>query len=186
MKARENPFRSERIEAMPFRFPEGDDMASLLHRLGHFRGRGAIVGPHGSGKTTLMRDLDAALDQRGMRVRHHRLTQADRRIPHSLTDDLRPHDAVLLDSAGLMGPWAWRRFEHATRAAGMVIITAHAPGRLPTLIDCRTSPALLRSLLDELASGAPPTSYPHLTESLWRQHRGNLHAVFRRLYLASS
>jgi hypothetical protein len=82
VKARENPFRSERIESIPYIFPEDDSWELLLRRLGALGFRGAICGPEGSGKTTLLEELG-------------------RRVP----------DLVLVDAADLLPVRRFRRLE---------------------------------------------------------------------------
>lgn len=61
------------------------------------------------------------------------------------------------------------------------MITAHAPGLLPTLIACETTPGLLggivRDLLGSEAHGLQPTP-----EELFDRHRGNLRDALRQLY----
>lgn len=177
MKARDNPYRAERLEAMRYRFPDGDDMRAVLARLDRMGGRGAIIGLHGSGKTTLLRELGEALRGRGMRVRLHRLTQGARTWPHNWLADIDANDALLLDSAGLLSWSRWLSLRWRCRHAGVLVVTAHRRGLLPTLIRCRTSPALLSELLQDLGCPQPQSA------QVFAAHRGNLHAVFRDLYL---
>jgi hypothetical protein len=182
MKARDNPFRAERVEAVPFRFLDGD-WGGLMERLDELGGRAAVVGPDGSGKTTLTAELADRLEARGLRIR--RLLLNDRRpaFPErfldAFFDGLRRDDAVVLDGADRMPRRAWARFERRARRAACLVVTSHRPGRLPTLIECRTTPELLDDVARELLGGEGP---PAPADELFRRHRGNLRNALRELY----
>ena len=62
LNAGANPFRTERLERIPFRFESGDWDSNLL-RLQQMKYRAAIVGRKGSGKTTLLEQLQERLQQ---------------------------------------------------------------------------------------------------------------------------
>ena len=183
MKARENPFTSDRILAS-IRYTHADgDLESLIARLTALRFRAAIVGPHGSGKTTLLEDLARALEHRGFAVTWVRLASDERRLPGdwpSRAAALGPRDIVCLDGAEQLSVASWLRFRWRARHAAGLIVTSHHPGRLPVLIECRTSSDLLERLIRRLsplpAAGAPPAAV------LFRRHRGNLRDALRELY----
>ncbi|MBL8849862.1 MAG: hypothetical protein JNG89_09265, partial [Planctomycetaceae bacterium] len=68
----------------------------------------------------------------------------------------------------------------AGRHAGLVV-TLHRSGRLPTLIDCRTSSDLLESIVARLA----PDDVDHLRgelPALFHRHQGNIRLCLRSLY----
>lgn len=56
-----NPFTQQRIERLAYRFPDGGDWASNLERLKKLNFRALIVGGHGTGKSTLIRELRSRL-----------------------------------------------------------------------------------------------------------------------------
>ncbi|MDJ0852595.1 MAG: hypothetical protein QNK04_29855 [Myxococcota bacterium] len=184
MRARENPFRTERIGSLAFRQP-GLSLGAIRERLAELGGRGAIVGPMGSGKTTLLRELGSRLANEGLRLRH-RFLQAE--SPHPPTRELvrearalGPRDALLFDGAGHLPRMAFWRVERAWRRAGAVLITSHGAGRLPTLVETATDAALLRELAHELL-GEPSRALAPLLEELRAAHAGNLRDVFLALY----
>lgn len=183
MKARENPFRSERVLAViRYRCRDGD-LDTLIARLAAIDYRAAIVGPHGSGKTTLLEDLSRALEARGFRTVFLRLASDGRRPPcgwSAAARRLGPHDLVCLDGAEQLSRLRWVRFRWQTRRAGGVIITSHARGRLPLLFECTTSAALLESIVDDL-SPAQAGDQPAAAD-LFARHRGNLRDALRELY----
>lgn len=185
MRARDNPFRAERLHALRYRFPVGGDHAELLARLEALDYRAAIVGPEGHGKTTLQEELAVDLARRGLCVRWLRLRRDDRKRSYALVRrllaDLCHEDLVFVDGAEQL-PWlTWRRLVRRTAACRGLLITTHQPGRLPTLLECRTSPDLLREIAAELAPDDVASLEPKLDE-LFARHAGNLRLCLRELY----
>ena len=184
MRARDNPFRSEQIEQLPYRF-ENTSWAQLLDRLKVLRYRGAIVGNHGSGKTTLLEQLSNHLGDQGFSTSSIRLDEEhrglDRDALQTVFEQLSPTHIILLDGAEQMSWPAWKRFRWQTRAAAGLIITTHQPGRLPTLIECRTSNVLLAELIGELL-GVNSETVRDQAEDLFHKHRGNVREALRELY----
>ncbi len=183
MRARDNPFASHRLHAMAYR-PRGATWDALLARLETLGRRAAVVGPEGSGKTTFLEQLAPRLRERGFSA--HLLRVGPDHPPlaadglAALAAGLGAGDFVLLDGAERLGVLAWRRFERATRGAGGLVLAAHAPGRLPTLLETATDPGLLWELVEEL-TGWPPARRAEC-DALFALHRGDLRKVFRALY----
>jgi hypothetical protein len=184
MRARDNPFAVERISRIRYR-PLDKTFEQILARLDTLNYRAAIVGPEGSGKTTLLEDLQAALERKGLATRMVFVNDA-----HPFTDTacrhllsvLPPKEIVLLDGADAVSPTSWRLLRHRTiqHARGLVI-TTHRPRRLPTLIDCRTTPELLREIVAELLPPGHDLAADLLTR-LFAQYRGNVRDCLRALY----
>lgn len=180
MKARENPFRSERIERIPIRV-KGATVEELATRAVGLRAC-AIVGPEGTGKTTLLEALAARFEGRGFEV------QLVRVRPESLGSGLcdlpwgEGKRALLLDGLEGVGRRARPLLSELVRRTDLLVATAHRAGSLPTLIEVRTSPALLeelvRELVEEEAFGGVRSELPDLL----RRHRGNIRECFRVLY----
>ena len=183
LKARENPFASNRIDNLEFRFPDGVTWEDLLGRLEATQFCGAIVGPHGSGKTTLVEQLVPHLEARGFRPEIIRLNSETsmrdkERLPERLRQIEKP-GFILLDGAEQLSTRHWLPVRSAaTRAAGL-IVTVHRVSRLPVLFECATNPVLLEELVEELTGGRlPATEAP----SLFARHSGNMRDAFRELY----
>ena len=177
----DNPFASHRIEGLAFRCA-ALGWRGLMQRMDDLGGRAAVVGPKGSGKTTLLMELARRLEQPVVVVRIPGDCRDPWRTGHSqLPRPLTHRHAVLVDGSEQLGVFGWRRILHATRRARCLIVTLHHPGRLPTLIDCRTDAGLLRDLVEELA---PPhtANLGSSLDDLFQRNEGNLRSCFRELY----
>ena len=170
--ARENPFAVSRLHALRFRGPRIEDLVLRFDQLG---GRAALVGPHGSGKTTLALELVRALEERGRTVHSLRITESAPELP-PLPERIEAHHVVCLDGAGHVGWFAWRRFLRSVGDAD-VLVTQHAPGRLPTLHRHETSSELLEELVRELDPANTIDSH-----ELFERHRGNVRDALFELY----
>jgi hypothetical protein len=181
MKARENPFATDRVLRVRYR-PQGWTWQQLLARLESMSYRGAIVGPEGRGKTTLLEDLGERLAETGFGVRPLRLTRESPAFDGAFVRDslrsLSARDVILFDGAEQLGRLAWWRFVRGSRSARGLVITSHRPGLLPTLVRCETSAPLLRGIVQDLHPGGAGAG----AEDLFARHRGNVRDALRELY----
>ncbi len=175
----DNPFASRRIDGLRYRFRRGGigDLKTDLARHGN---RGAVVGPHGSGKTTLLDALAGELEGEFARVNlgsdtRRPLSRALSSLPAAICDV----HVVLIDGAEQLDRWGWWRLHRRVRHAGILVITSHAPGRLPTIHRCTTDPALLRELVAELSPGMVGDAD---LEALFQRHGGDIRSCLRELY----
>lgn len=183
MRARDNPFAVGRFDRVGFRFPPGESIETLLARLLETGMRGAIVGPEGHGKSTLLGELEQWLRDEGLATKRLQLHEGQSRIPDELAGWLAssgPRNALLLDGAEQLSTISWLALRYRTRRLGGFVITSHVAGRLPTVLRCRTSPALLGELLDELAPERPP-EFPS-PEMLWQRHQGDVRQAMFEAY----
>ena len=153
-----------------------------MQRMDNLGGRVAVVGPKGSGKTTLLMELARRLEQPVVVVRiPGDCPDPWRTVRAQLPRPVTHRHAVVVDGSEQLGVFGWRRLLHATRHARYLIVTLHHPGRLPTLIDCRTDAGLLRDLVEELA---PPhtANLGSSLDDLFQRNEGNLRSCFRELY----
>ena len=184
MRAKDNPFNTDSVLGVRYRL-RGRTREELLARLDGLGYRAAIVGPHGAGKTTLLEDLEPHLTSLGFSLIRLRLDEETRRFERaflkSLFRDLSERDVLLFDGAEQMGRLAWMTFKRRTKKAAGLIITSHERGRLPTLIECQTSPELLHEIIIEL-TGDGGGARRGAAERLHAKHRGNLRDALREMY----
>ena len=184
MRARDNPFASDRILQIRYR-PQTGSWDQLLERLAQMDYRAAVVGPEGTGKTTLLEDLGDQLALRGFTAKPLRLDEEQPEFEPDFLDEffaaVTPRDLLMLDGAEQMGRLAWFQFRRRARAAGGLVITSHRPGRLPTLLECATTPALLAEIVTDLLGSERAVAALDLRE-LHERHAGNLRHALRELY----
>ncbi len=183
IKARLNPFRTSRTAAIGYKLPAAE-WGRLRQRLAELRCRGALIGPHGSGKSTLSRTLAGEIEESGVQVLLLRLNEEKRQLDAADLERIRSAAAgqclIGLDGAEQLGIRAWLRFRKMTRKFRGVIITAHRRMRMPVLWRCCTSPELLQELITELWPACPAVQ--DVAERYYRRHAGNLRGALRELY----
>ncbi len=178
MRPADNPFRAQRIDALAFRI-ERTRWSRALERFEKERWAGAVVGPHGHGKSTALRRLHEHLESEGRTVRYLR---ADREPTlRRLLRGAEPESVFLLDGVERLGLFARRSLQARVRRHGGVVVTLHQAGLLPTCLRCRTSVALLEALVEELTLDVAPRARQLLPE-LFARHRGNLRRCLFELY----
>ncbi|MGA0868899.1 MAG: hypothetical protein ACO3UM_08205 [Planctomycetota bacterium] len=180
--AHQNPFRTSRLHALRFRYPEGDTEDALLRRLEAHGGRGAIVGPHGSGKTTLCLELAARFRAEGLDVRMLRYGEGTSLCrPHSLRAWIAgagARSALIVDGAGHLGPLAWWNLLRRSKRAARVLVTAHGRCPFPAILRTTTSTSLFDELCTSLGQPMPGGD----SAALLAAHRGDVRAALRTLY----
>lgn len=179
----ENPFCSGAIERLEFRLPAGFTWDSLIAKLANVNWIGAVVGPHGSGKSSLLDQLAPRLEQHGLKPRIYRLTaesgQADKDALLAIVREMRAPDMLLLDGAEQLSTRQWLPLRVAVDSLAGCVVTLHRTGRLPTLMETETTPALFTELIADLTGCTLP---PGEAASIHARHRGNMRECFRELY----
>ncbi len=183
-RASNNPFNAQRTDSLNYRLVD-TTWDLLVERLRGSSFRGAIVGPHGSGKTTFIESLSRRLGEEGLPLVSVFLN-ADcphpwQRVRTALGDRLSPSTILCIDGAEQLGRWRWRQTMRRTRGIGGLIITSHTEGRLPTVLTTRTSVVILRELVEQLAPHDLPKLDPILP-ALYARHHGNIRLCLQELY----
>lgn len=180
MKARENPFRSERIEALRFR-PQGTSLKELLDRAMGLRAA-AIVGPEGSGKTTLLEAFALPLGESGFEVHLVRVGPRADAAEWKGPPGSGGKTALLLDGLESAGSRARPLLREMGSRWDLLVISAHRPGLLPTLVELGTSPELLADLVRDLVGEEGAAALLPDLPRLFGECRGNIRGCFRELY----
>jgi len=180
MKARDNPLASDRVLALIRYRQLGWTWPELLVRLDEIHCRCAIVGPKGSGKTTLVEDLIERLTAAGRRCRLIRLSAENGRLDPAALRDLRRDELLFIDGTEQLPSPRWARLRWQTRRAAGLVVTTHTPGRLPTLLHTTTSPQLLHAILADLLGQR--TIGEDEAVALHARHQGNLREAIGELY----
>jgi hypothetical protein len=178
-RACDNPFAVHRVMRQRYRMSE-NEWAALDRRFEAMGRRGAIIGPHGCGKTTLLEDFAARLEGAGRKVHWFRFDDLARRL--GALPRFGPRDVVACDGAEQLSWIDWARLKHASKRAGGLIITTHRASRLLTLHDCRPNLDVVRRVVSELDPNVPVAH----VDWLHSKHAGNAREVIRALYDAWS
>jgi hypothetical protein len=170
----DNPFstRYTRPGAIPFRFPPGTSADGLVEQLRSQGWRGAIVGPHGSGKSSLVAALIPAIRRAGKEVQLIELHDGQRRLPvvkgsgvficpdgpgadiHEQIKTPDPFTVVIVDGYEQLAWWNRLRLRRDARRRGLgLVVTSHAPTALPLLFRTSTSLDLAREIVQSLLAG---------------------------------
>jgi energy-coupling factor transporter ATP-binding protein EcfA2 len=182
----QNPFASRYLDSLPYQFLDTkNSLESLLTRWEHMGHRAAIVGPCGYGKSTLLDSLRVLLHEKGYTTTRIRLSRGEWRFTREHHDQI--HSAIqnqrilLLDGVEqLTWPyWTWLKMFGWPKSVRL-LITSHVKGRLPTLIETKTSPALLGCLIDKLLPSSEMTDSEIV--KLFNKHHGNVRMALLELY----
>jgi predicted ATPase len=147
-----NPFATGNIRpgAIPFFFPPGKSVATVIEQLAQQNWQGEILGPHGSGKSTLLAAMMEPLGVRGRNLVSFTLRSGERRLPlHTVTwtaDTL-----VIVDGAeqlSWLSRWRLRRQCRISRAG--LLWTTHRPLGLPLLWQTQPDLALMQQVVGHL------------------------------------
>ena len=159
----ENPFSFRRVTTIPYWFPSESSEGELLllvERFEQCRRVAQIVGPHGTGKSTL---LDALIGQLHRPVFKTVLRDRQRRLPPDFSARLKEYrnknSVVVIDGYEQLAVFSrlWLEWERRRFGFGL-LITAHRPVLgLPILWE--TAPSretynhILRALLRDFLNG---------------------------------
>jgi hypothetical protein len=180
LKAKLNPFASDRVLSRVRYLPQAVSWDELIARLERLRFRASIVGPEGSGKTTLLEDLSVRYAGT-YHVRWISVSPDSSQIPFRSLSGFSKEDLVFVDGADHMPRLRWKYLAWSSANAGGLIVTSHRYGLLPALIECSTNPQLLNSINSYLL-GKDAAGIQHLAERLFFKHEGNLRNALRELY----
>jgi hypothetical protein len=189
-----NPFATRFIHpgAQPFLFADGSNAHKVVDRLEENDWWGQIVGPHGSGKSTLISTLEPALEQHGRDVIHLRMHENERQLPAKLfsSNVWRPATQLVVDGyEQLSRVNRWRIKRHCRRQNCGLLVTTHVDVGLPTIYTTEPTVQIAEQLVAQLLElhgnselvGEGPYASERI-RPLLDKHRGNLRELLFELY----
>lgn len=187
MPKADNPFSAccTRPGAIPYLFPQGQSAASLLEQLQADGWWGQILGPHGTGKSTLLAALIAAIQQSGRATILIELHDGARRLPGGLAplSALTAGALVIVDGYEQLSRWSRWRLKRFCRERSLgLLVTTHRSVGLPLLCRTESSLALAQELIDQLSPGWASWVSRREVEERYAFHGGNLRELLFDLY----
>ncbi len=190
LPASENPFCTRRIRpgAVPFCFPSGVDLENLIDRLRLNQWRGEIVGPHGSGKLTLLASIIITIEQAGRQAVCFELHDGQRSLPRdwrrkTMTAALSPQAIVVVDGYEQLN--LWNRFclkRHCRRRHLGLLVTSHAVTGLPQIFRTSASLEMALQIVDQLTQNEHIKIPANLVADSLARHGADIRELLFDLY----
>ncbi len=130
---RDNPFATcwTRPGALPFRFADGQSAELLVAKLADQGWWGAIVGPHGSGKSSLLESLKPAIEEAERRVIAIALRDGQRRLPPYFFEACEgSRSLAVIDGYEQLGRWERLKLAPVAAARRSACSSQHTPQRM--------------------------------------------------------
>jgi hypothetical protein len=183
----ENPFSTRHVRpgAIPFFFPPGQSAGQLVELLRSNEWRGEIVGPHGSGKSSLLSSLVPALENAGQSPLLIELHDGQRRLPVDLRriDGLAENTVVIVDGYEQLSFLSRLQLKGFCRRRHLgLIVTSHRPAGLPLLFRTSASVTLAEEIVRFLLRGRPQLLGSNDLARRFEHHRGDLRELLFDLY----
>lgn len=178
----DNPFVVQRLgpDGTPWRTIPGLEPEALIDAARAHGGHLELMGPHGVGKSTLLRAIMAALEARGAVCRWWQCSDVRPNLPARWPLDLLAADHVFIDGCERCHPWQWAMARRLTRLLGRgLFVTSHARLGVGLLVEVRANADAFAQVVSDLMGYAFPPSEAarRLDES-----GGSMREAFDRLY----
>ncbi|REK12870.1 MAG: hypothetical protein DWQ37_09570 [Planctomycetota bacterium] len=184
---RTNPFSTRFVRPGAVRYLPGSGPTpeALVARLSASGWRGQIVGPHGAGKSTLLASLAAPLSAAGRRTHWLALQGGRRTLPTGWARGAAESGANLLivdgyEQLGIASRWALH-LRCRWRGWGL-LVTAHAPAGLPTLLEMKPRVATALAVVEQLLAGESAGIEPRVVAECFAAAGGNVRETLFALY----
>ena len=182
-----NPFSTRRVRpgAVDFHFADGETCRSLLERLRRNDWWGEIIGAHGSGKSSLLALLAAAIERDGRHTVSIELHDGRRRLPLKLRQLGRPAapTVVVVDGYEQLGYWSRFRLKRFCRRRRLgLVVTAHATVGFPELFRTVSDTSLAWLLVDRLMQSYQRLLCKQDVFEAYERQEGNIREMLFDLY----
>jgi energy-coupling factor transporter ATP-binding protein EcfA2 len=181
-----NPFATRFIRpgALGFLFEPGQSAEWLVENLRASGWQGQIVGPHGSGKSTLVAALVPALEGAGRTIERYAVRSGQALViaPESIAR-WTTGTQVIVDGYEQLSWLARRKLQSQVRAhqAGL-LVTTHADMGLPTLYQTQPTEELARSIVAALLKDESAAITADDIRAAYAAHHPNLREMLFALY----
>jgi len=180
-----NPFATRFIApgALAFLFPAGESAESVVQRLKKNGWWGQIIGPHGSGKSTLIATLGPALAAAGREVILLAVRGGQPPPPLPAHDQIGSHTQIIVDGYEQLGFWRRLRLKWLARRAGAgLLVTAHVGVGLPALYETKAELKVVQEVVARLTAGSDIPLAPEDVSSALAAAKGNVREALFQLY----
>lgn len=187
MKARSNPFRSDRVERFRYQLSP-EDWQEIENTFQGTAYRAAIVGPHGTGKTVFMEDFAVRLQSQGWAPRTLRFrdafTRQDRQLMRKFLLETHPTQSLLLlDGGELLPARDWKWLLRKLPPGHALLATLHQENQLPTLWRTRPQVEIARQVIEFLLERPLLPAEEERVEKRFHEFAGNIRNIVRSFYL---
>jgi hypothetical protein len=182
-----NPFATRFIRPgmIPYVFPPDVSAASIISQLVAQNWRGSILGPHGSGKSSLLGVLVPELESHGRHVIRQQLQGGERQLRWQ---ELAPstwnsQTLVVIDGYEQLSFWQRLLLRARCRLKGAgLLVTAHEPVGLAPIFTTQPTEDLAQAIVQQLV----PTNDAHIRPAdvvqQFAAHKGNVRETLLALY----
>ena len=179
-----NPFSTKMVRpgSIAYRLPAGWTISRLADQLEALGWWGQVIGPHGTGKSTLLVELLRELRSRGRDCISFRGSQS-RRWPRGEAAAWNRRTQIVFDGFEqlCLPSQIWLMWRCQRVGAGLLVTTHRSVG-LSTLWKSGVSDALACELVNELTAEYTGVIEPDEVAAAMSLHGGNLREVFFDLY----
>jgi hypothetical protein len=184
-----NPFSTRHVRpgAIPYFFPADVGVAALVERLQSAGWRGQIIGPHGTGKSTLLATLLPELERAGKIPVVITLHDGTRRVPgnvwQTIHQQVSPNHLLVIDGYEQLGfASRWRLKWHCFRRSVGLLVTTHTSVGLPEVYRTQVNREQAEQVVRHLLRGRDSTVAVNALEQQLAAHDGNLREALFALY----
>jgi hypothetical protein len=189
-----NPFSTRFIRpgAIDYLFPPGISAETLATNLQQQNWRGSIIGPHGSGKSSLLAALIPVLETRGRRIIRQQLQGGQRQLdwPALKLHDWTSDTQVIIDGYEQLSLWqrmllslrCWQRGAGLLVTAHQAVAASTLSIRLPIVFTTKPSLELALGIVQRVLPAADDRITPADVAAAYAKHQGNLREMLLNLY----